>query len=348
MTTLDPVAASTAAAGTPQPGWYPDPQDPNGAVDRWWNGIAWSEHTRRRASGPAAPLAPAIQPAPAVRTFGVLHNGPAWWSFGLGLASLAIAVAAIASDANSVWLSTSGVLAVINGVRALRLRTAGLASALAAPIIGIAAGTIGSLLMLLLLLVPVGITSDPGTSGTLDGTCGSSAGSAAAAPAAPSRSAAPIPTPSQPLQVQPPSALPDDVLTTYTAVGIRSISSASAGCGVLTAPETAMPASTYRETEARHMQDWLSWESDSLRSGLQSYVKDTNGWPTRLDEDPQTRVLFTIGDDGSCDVVGPIPKGAEVRYAMSPDHGQVAIALYDTALKTGTLWRSVDDTTYWL
>jgi hypothetical protein len=27
-------------------GWQPDPNDP--AVDRWWNGQAWTEHTRRR------------------------------------------------------------------------------------------------------------------------------------------------------------------------------------------------------------------------------------------------------------------------------------------------------------
>jgi hypothetical protein len=200
---------------------------------------------------------------------------------------------------------------------------------------------------MLLLLVPVQGTSGVQPAGAFDG---SAAGAAAPLPQpvpVPSGSAAPIP-PSGPLQAQPPSPLPDDQLTTYTAVAIRSVTSASAGCGVLTATEAGMPLSRYEETEARHTQDWLSWESDSLRRGLQAHVKQANAWPTTLDEDPQTRVLFTIGAGGTCEVIGPVPKNAEIRYAMSPDRGQVAIALYNPALKVGTLWRSVDDTTYWL
>jgi hypothetical protein len=172
MTTLDPSAAQTTAGGTPQPGWYPDPQIPNGATDRWWNGIAWSEHVRRRTStpAPAAPVAPA-----AARTARILHNGPAWWSLGLGLVSLGLALAVLLSDSGSVWLSTSGVFAVLNGVRALRLRSAGLASPLAAPIIGIVAGALGSLLMLLLVLMPVGTAGDVSPSGPFDGSASGAA-----------------------------------------------------------------------------------------------------------------------------------------------------------------------------
>ncbi|HEY0374075.1 MAG TPA: DUF2510 domain-containing protein [Amnibacterium sp.] len=154
MTTLEPTAASTTAGATPQPGWYPDPQNPAGALDRWWNGAGWSEHTRRRGSTPLAATAPAPA-ATTARASLILHNGPAWWSLGFGLLSLVLAVGVLVSDAQYVWLSTSGVFAVLNGVRALRLRSAGLASAFAAPIVGMVAGAIGSILMLVLLLTPV-------------------------------------------------------------------------------------------------------------------------------------------------------------------------------------------------
>ncbi|MGW0735443.1 DUF2510 domain-containing protein [Streptomyces sp. NPDC002851] len=47
---------------TPPPGWYPDPSLP--AVERWWDGSAWTEHTRGAAgagpvgAGAVAPVEP--------------------------------------------------------------------------------------------------------------------------------------------------------------------------------------------------------------------------------------------------------------------------------------------------
>ena len=37
---------------SPPPGWYQGPKDPPG-YERWWNGNAWSEHTRHPQAGPS-------------------------------------------------------------------------------------------------------------------------------------------------------------------------------------------------------------------------------------------------------------------------------------------------------
>jgi hypothetical protein len=352
MTALDPSAPADPTAA-PQPGWYPDPQDSTGSADRWWNGAGWSEHRRRRAwTPPTAPPAPAVAFRTPARTGG---SSAAWWSLGLGLLALAVALAVLLEHGSYVWVSTSGVLAVINGIRALRLRDRGPVVVVPA-IIGIVAGSLGTTLMLLSLVVPVRFSTFVSTD-DLPASGSDAAGPVAAAPLgsstplasrAPVGSPAPIPTPSQPLQAWAPSPLPDDQLTTYSAVPTRSITSASAGCGVLSYDPQALPLSRYTETEARQMQDWLSLQSQDIAGSLQSFAKDHRAWPSRLDEDPQSRVLFTIASDGSCLVLGAVPKGTELRYALSPDHGQSALALYNTSLKVGTLWRSVDDTVYWL
>ncbi len=51
----------------PPPGWYDDPAG-NTALERYWDGNQWTEHTRETASAappPPAPAAPAPAPAPA-------------------------------------------------------------------------------------------------------------------------------------------------------------------------------------------------------------------------------------------------------------------------------------------
>jgi hypothetical protein len=50
------VSGYTSAAA----GWYPDPVE--GAGERWWDGTAWSQHTRSVPT--VAPPVPAAQPAP--------------------------------------------------------------------------------------------------------------------------------------------------------------------------------------------------------------------------------------------------------------------------------------------
>jgi hypothetical protein len=56
-----------AAAGTPGPGWFADPQNPT--TLRWWDGQAWSAHTQPTAythpAGPAGPAHPGRPAGPA-------------------------------------------------------------------------------------------------------------------------------------------------------------------------------------------------------------------------------------------------------------------------------------------
>src|SRR5579875_1035957 len=337
MTSIDSPSHPDPTAAPP-PGWYPDPRDTTDSLDRWWNGVEWSGHTRRRPWTPptaAQPPAPA-QPATAARRR--TSSSAAWWSLGLGLLALTVAISVIVRQGSYVWVSTSGVFAVINGIRALRAR-----SRTAIAIAGIVTGSLGTLLMLITLVMPIRffVSSDDSLPG---GAAAAAAAQApvAPAPAAPVQSAAPLaspaPTSTQPLQAYAPSALPDDQLNSYSGVPIKSITSASAGCGVLTAEEPALPMMDLHATEARRAQDRMSLESDGIRSGLQAYVKQNNAWPTRIDQDPQTRVLFTIAPDGSCDALGTVSKVTAVRYALSPDHGQAAVALLDTTLKVGTVW----------
>ncbi len=47
---------------SPPPGWYPDPRQP--AVERWWDGAAWTEHRRAPESAHAGPQATGFGPAP--------------------------------------------------------------------------------------------------------------------------------------------------------------------------------------------------------------------------------------------------------------------------------------------
>jgi hypothetical protein len=157
MTAIDP-ASDHNAARDPQAGWYHDPGSPDGTSLRWWNGAAWSEHTRPVAMASAPPAAPSLAPrvvtAPpatagnAAAALRVMHNSSAWWSFGFGVVALSIASLAFFGQRTSILISSSGVFAIISGVRALRLRSLGVATAFVPAVLGLVFGALGTLLML--------------------------------------------------------------------------------------------------------------------------------------------------------------------------------------------------------
>jgi hypothetical protein len=146
MTVIDPASDHPVTDG-PQAGWYHDPRLPDGTRLRWWNGAGWSEHTRPvlapapvpAASAPAvaAPRSPYAGRQGTAVAARAMHNGTAWWSFGLGVVALSI--------------SSSGAIAVLSGIRALRIRSLGLADAVWPAVLGITFGALGTLLMLVML-----------------------------------------------------------------------------------------------------------------------------------------------------------------------------------------------------
>jgi hypothetical protein len=168
MTTADPMADQPFSTG-PQPGWYRDPAVADGSSVRWWTGAAWSEHTRPVVAAPPPVAAPSVSKTPAgaarpvtsaPRTAAAapavaqraMHNGTAWLSFGLGLLAVTIVSLVFLGHRTSIWISSSGVVAIISGARALRLRSLGVASAVVPAVLGIVFGALGTLMMLAMIL----------------------------------------------------------------------------------------------------------------------------------------------------------------------------------------------------
>jgi hypothetical protein len=77
---------------------------------------------------------------------------------------------------------------------------------------------------------------------------------------------------------------------------------------------------------------------------LTQQVATTKAWPTAIDVDPETNVIFEPYP--ACQALGVLPTSTELRYGTSPDEGQIALAIWDAKAKVGTIWRSVDDTVY--
>ena len=112
--------------GAPDPGWYPDPRIPG--VERHWDGLAWTEHTRPAAAppgtlpwpgGPMAPATPDHGPSSALHW--LLPVGRSWQSV---VAPYAALVALLAFFVPPLALLLAAV-AIVLGVWALVRATQG-------------------------------------------------------------------------------------------------------------------------------------------------------------------------------------------------------------------------------
>jgi hypothetical protein len=336
MTTFDPTPPASASTENPAPGWYPDPVR-DGRGERWWTGESWSGHSRTAGETMAAPPLVPVASAPATSaptafTRLAPRNGTAWAALAFGLVALGIALGSIFGH-GGYWVSTIGVIAIVQGARAIRLRSRGEATAFVPAVIGIAAGALATVLMLALVVLP-STGEEPG-SGPVSGAMPGS-GAVGANGAAPGGTLDAIPT--QPL--------PDDALSTYRALTTRSVTSAAARCGVVRAQAQVVPLDQRQRTAARVRQDFIDLQVQQMAQVLAQGVKTTKAWPSILDVDPETGVVFTPAP--ACAPLGVLPKGTRLQYGRSKDHGQVALAVWDPAVKVGTVWRSVDDTLYQL
>lgn len=321
MPVLEPVPPT---APSRSPGWYPDPVT-DGRTDRWWTGAGWSGYSRPHAV--AAVLPPGMVDLSIRR-----RNSTALLSMLLGLVALLLAVASVLGGSH-IWVSWSGVAAVVLGIRAVRLRERGLATALVPALLGALSGGFATLVMVALLLVPTTTTrpvlDDPGGLGVQSDQ------------ALPSR----VPS-ADPNAAQPRASLPDDALDSYSDVEIGSVTTASARCGVLRSDLVAFGIGDGQGSEAKRMQDFADLQVGAWRSVLLDRLKTStpSAWPSSIDVDPQTRVVYLPAP--ACVPLGVLPKGDELHYAMSPDKGQIAVAVWNAQYRTGRLWRSVDDTDY--
>lgn len=159
-------------------GWYADPS--GSPAQRWWDGATWTEHLREVAApqpvvqprygelapGHVVPTDPYGQPpaqlgSPSPQPYGnqpygasvsgnrsaAHNNGAAWMSLLFGVLAAVIAVSDSLPTSTSVFASTIGIWAVVNGIRALNRRKAGISNNLWAPVVGIILGGAGTLLM---------------------------------------------------------------------------------------------------------------------------------------------------------------------------------------------------------
>jgi hypothetical protein len=158
---------------TPQPelspGWYPDRITPG--MNRWWDGTQWTSHTQQAATGatpaaaataastttasmtPAVPVAgqPVIDPATGMVPGYVrppARNGIAWGSMILGIVAVGLAIYELTPASGTIFISTSGIFAIVLGARALGRRRNGQISVLVPEIIGIVLGAIASVIFL--------------------------------------------------------------------------------------------------------------------------------------------------------------------------------------------------------
>jgi hypothetical protein len=161
-----------AATDTIPPGWYSDPT--NEEAKRWWDGSGWTQHVSiAAAETTAAPVAPAVSEYTPLQPLGNTGTSPqfranihntssrtsdytldrahqvkksntaAWAALLLGAVAVALSLVHLDPTVGTFTVAAVGIAALTLGIVGLRAYTAGRATNVVAPILGVLLALVG-------------------------------------------------------------------------------------------------------------------------------------------------------------------------------------------------------------
>ena len=235
-------------------------------------------------------------------------NGYAWWSLVCGLGAIAVAVMQPlhASGGAGFIATTIGIVAIGYGIQGLRMKRAGRATNGVAAVVGILFGCVGTLVM--------GVYVASFYLGAPNGSWTVKPGG-------------------ELFQVE--ATQPDAAADAAAAAAAASAGAAGAETGPAETTSLAAPANQ-SDLDAVPIESALQLSAGSLAAALQQYASAGNPWPAALAVTTDNRSVLTP----SGDVLGQLPRGAELAYQVAQDLTEYTLVLSDPESGGGVEFKS--------